>query len=62
MTTSGQYRGIFAQGIRSIRMTFAEGFVYVSKNIRNEIVIFNVDGRKILDGRQEALEYDEAWH
>ena len=43
-------------------MTFAEGFVYVSKNIRNEIVIFNVDGRKILDGRQEALEYDEAWH
>ena len=44
---TGRVTGVFASGYRCVRMAFFYGYVYVSEDVNNWVIIFNTGGTKV---------------
>ena len=67
MTTNGQYKGVFVDGIRCIRMLYIKGYLYVTEDRHDKVIIYDVStGRTLFDfdsrcsGGARGLAFDTA--
>ena len=47
MTTDGQYRGVLVSGIRCIRMLYVEGYLFVTVDRPQKVVVYDRNGNSL---------------